>query len=256
MRIFREIEVWGTVLIVDIASKSLTEKELDNGINEVTTFAHRVDNLFSTYKEGSQVSKLRRNELTIEDADAEVIEVWKLCEEMKSLTSGAFDPWSVTGGFDPSGLVKGWAADKCASLLTNLGIEHVLINAAGDLTLRGGELIEGEIRPWMIGISDPENLDNVVKTYEIFDGAIATSGDYEKGAHIHDPFTGLIAIGAKSVSILGPNGAFTDALATAVMVSGIDGAPWFDQPELHEYEVFAINRHHRTSWSYSHQLRD
>ena len=252
MRIFREIEVWGTVLIVDIASKNLTEKELENGISQATTFVHRVDNLFSTYKENSQVSLLRRSELMIDDADPEVIEVWNLREQVKSLTSGAFDPWSVSGGFDPSGLVKGWAADKCAELLKSLGIEHVLINAAGDLTLRGGELNEGEIRPWMIGISDPENPDNVVKTYEIFDGAIATSGDYEKGAHIHDPFTGLIAIGAKSVSILGPNGAITDALATAVMVSGIDGAPWFDQPELREYEVFAINRHHRTSWSYSH----
>ena len=111
MRIFREIEVWGTVLIVDIASPTLTQTELENGINEVTAFVHRVDRLFSTYKEGSQVSKLRRNELTIEDADSEVIEVWKLCEQMKSLTSGAFDPWSVTEGFDPSGLVKGWAAE-------------------------------------------------------------------------------------------------------------------------------------------------
>jgi thiamine biosynthesis lipoprotein len=252
MRIFREIEVWGTVLVVDVASTTLTEEELESAIEEVTQCVHRVDQLFSTYKERSQVSKIRRNELSIDEADPYVIEVWKLCEQVKELTFGAFDPWSVSGGFDPSGLVKGWAADKCADLLISRGATHVLINAAGDLTLRGGELKDGEVTPWMIGISDPENPDNIVKTYEITNGAIATSGDYEKGAHIHDPFTGLIAIGAKSVSVLGPNGAIADALATAIMVSGIDGAPWFDQPELHEYEVFAINRHHRTSWSYSH----
>ena len=43
MRIFREIEVWGTVLIVDIASPTLAQTELENGINEVTAFVHHVE---------------------------------------------------------------------------------------------------------------------------------------------------------------------------------------------------------------------
>ena len=102
MRIFREIEVWGTVLIVDVASTTLTEEKLESAIEEVTQCVHRVDQLFSTYKEGSQVSKIRRNELSIDDAEPEVIEVWTLCEQVKELTFGAFYPWSVSGGFDPS----------------------------------------------------------------------------------------------------------------------------------------------------------
>lgn len=43
----------------------------------------------------------------------------------------------------------------------------------------------------------------VVKIFEISDGAIATSGSYERGAHITDPYTGMIAIGAKSATIVG-----------------------------------------------------
>lgn len=253
MGIFREIEVWGTVVAVDVASENLNEFELLKGIDQVHDFVHEVDRLFSPFKENSQVSQLRRSQLSIEDANPYVQEVWSLCRELKRLTQGAFDPWCVEGGFDPSGLVKGWAADRCAEQLQARGIKHILINASGDITLRGGELKDGQVMPWTIGVSDPENSENVVRTFEIFDGAIATSGDYAKGAHIRDPHSGLIAIGARSVTIVGPNGAYTDALATGIMVSGFDGAPWFDQPELHAYEVFAINRNERTSWHYRAQ---
>ncbi len=88
----------------------------------------------------------------------------------------------------------------------------------------------------------------MVKIYEITDGAIATSGTYERGAHIHDPLNGLIAIGAKSATVTGPSGWLCDALATAVMVGGQDSAKWFGQPELKGYRVFAVNRHEESSW--------
>ena len=88
----------------------------------------------------------------------------------------------------------------------------------------------------------------VVKIYEITDGAIATSGTYERGAHIHDPLDGLIAIGAKSATVTGPLGWLCDALATAVMVGGEESAKWFGQPELEGYRVFAVNRHEESSW--------
>ena len=70
-----------------------------------------------------------------------------------------------------------------------------------------------------------------MKVFEITDGAIATSGTYERGAHIHDPLNGLIAIGAKSA------------------VGGQDSAKWFGQPELQGYQVFAVNRHEQSAWS-------
>ena len=78
--------------------------------------------------------------------------------------------------------------------------------------------------------------------------AIATSGTYERGAHIHDPFNGLIAIGAKSATVIGPLGWLCDALATAVMVGGQASAKWFGQAELEGYRVFAVNRHEESSW--------
>jgi FAD:protein FMN transferase len=77
--------------------------------------------------------------------------------------------------------------------------------------------------------------------YEITDGAIATSGTYERGAHIHDPHNGLIAIGAKSATVVGPKGWLCDAMATAVMVAWPGFcAKWFGQPELSGYQLFAV----------------
>ena len=244
----KQFPVWGTIVDVDIASSVVSEDGLNQGMQQVIDFCKQVDSDFSTYIDSSWVARLRTNQIEISSCPPLVQEVWELCLQAKYLTDGAFDPWAVEGGFDPSGLVKGWAADKCADLLVTLGIEHVQVNAAGDLALRGG-FYDGVVKPWRIGVVNPENRAEVVETFEIFDGAIATSGTYERGVHINDPYTGLIAIGARSATVVGPLGWLCDALATALMVAGADGAKYFAQPELAGYKPFVINRHENTSWS-------
>ena len=242
MRTQYEIEVWGTVVFIDVTS----DIDIEPAITTVKQYVQKVDELFSTYKESSIISQLRRGEIEIEHCPPEVIEVWDLCAFVKELTEGAFDPWAVAGGFDPSGLVKGWAADNCAEILLAAGADHIQVNAAGDLALRGG-FTTGQ--PWSIGVVNPDNRLEILQTFEISDGAIATSGTYERGAHINDPHTGMIAIGAKSATVIGPNGAIVDALATALMVAGRDGAVWFTTPELSEYSAWVIDRHEKVAWS-------
>jgi thiamine biosynthesis lipoprotein len=242
MRTQHEIQVWGTIVFIDVTS----EADIEPAIARVNQYVNQVDEVFSTYKENSIISQLRRNEIAIEQCPPEVIEVWNLCAFVKELTQGAFDPWAVAGGFDPSGLVKGWAADRCAEILLASGAEHIQVNAAGDLALRGGFAPN---QPWSIGVINPDNRLEVLQTFNIENGAIATSGTYERGAHINDPHTGLIAIGAKSATVIGPNGAITDALATALMVAGRDGGVWFTTPELSEYSAWVIDRHENVAWS-------
>lgn len=242
MRSQYQIEVWGTVLFIDVTSVV----DIEAAIAKVKQYVQHVDEVFSTYKENSIISQLRRGEIAIEGCSPEVIEVWNLCAYVKDLTEGAFDPWAVAGGFDPSGLVKGWAADKCAEILQHAGAQHIQVNAAGDLTLRGGFTPD---QPWSIGVVNPDDRLEVLQTFDIYDGAIATSGTYERGAHISDPHTGMIAIGAKSATVIGPDGAIADALATALMVNGRDGAVWFTTPELAEYSAWVIDRHENVAWS-------
>ena len=247
----RQFPVWGTIVDVDCFGKDVSGAELDRAMEKVIEFCEDVDRDFSTYKDESWVTQLRRGKVAIENCPDDVIEVWDLCAHAKWLSDGAFDPWAVDGGFDPSGLVKGWAADKCADILVAAGVQHCQVNAAGDVSLRGGwfDSQTGDVKPWSIGVVNPDDRLEIVKVYEITDGAIATSGTYERGAHIHDPHNGLIAIGAKSATVVGPKGWLCDAMATAVMVAGQDGAKWFGQPELSGYQLFAVDRHEQTGWS-------
>ena len=249
MSIKRLVETWGTVVVIEATSTALDEVTVSAAVDEVEQFFYQVDRDFSTYKEDSQVSRIRRGELKIEDSSEYVQQVWALCVFSRELTLGAFDPWKAEGGFDPSGLVKGWAADKCADIVQAYGAKHVLVNAAGDLTLRGGTLIDGVVTPWSIGVVNPDNRQETVKHFQISDGAVATSGTYEKGAHIVDPHTGMIAIGAKSATVIGPDGALADALATALMVEGRDGAAIFGNPELAQYSAWVIDRYGDVAWS-------
>ena len=246
-----QFPVWGTIVDVDVASSSVSADLLNAAMQTVKDFCHGVDQDFSTYIDSSWVTRLRRGEVDIADCPASVQEVWDLCLQAKYLSDDAFDPWAVEGGFDPSGLVKGWAADICADLLVAAGAQHVQVNAAGDLALRGGffDTADGVVKPWKIGVVNPDNKQEVLQVFEITDGAIATSGTYERGAHITDPYTGMIAIGAKSATIVGAAGWLCDALATAVMVAGPDGAKWFGQPELADYQVWVIDRHENSAWS-------
>ena len=251
MRLERFIETWGTVIVIDANAPTKNEQELNSAIDSVEQFFLKVNEKLSTYIEGSEISRLRRNELNINVASAMVQEVWQLCEYSRELTLGAYDPWAVEGGFDPSGLVKGWAAERATQMLVEAGCTNVLINAAGDLFLHGGQPTEdGSVLPWQIGINDPSDAELIVKTFDIVDGAIATSGTFYKGAHITDPHTGLIAIGARSASVIGPDGAITDALATALMVDGRDAQNWIGRPELSEYTYWVTNRDQETAWSY------
>ena len=244
-----EIDVWGTVLYIEAASSVVSLDDIDRAIEDVKSFVIDIDEKFSTYKPDSFISRLRRGEIEIGNAPDDVQQVWRSCEVARDVSGGAFDPWKVAGGFDPSGYVKGWAADGVAQILQSAGCEHIQVNAAGDLTLRGGNLTSGGVvEPWKIGVVNPENTQEVLRIFEIFDGAIATSGTYERGAHITDPFSGLIAIGARSATVIGPDGGLADAMATALMVTGDEGANLFGQEELAQYSAWCIDRHSGGAW--------
>ena len=248
-----QVETWGTVILIELSSQKVGEEKLSLAAKEAESFLFKVDELFSTYRADSEVNALRAEKFNIADAHPLVKEVWERCLQARELTGGAFDPWKVEGGFDPSGFVKGWAADRCGQIFETYGIENSLVNAAGDISVRGGLLSGGVVEPWPLQIRNPEKFDEVVKDIPINNGAVATSGVGEKGSHIRDPFTGLIAIGALSATVMGPDGGMAEALATALVVAGKDGAGWFNKPELADYSAFVIDRHSDTSWSISSQ---
>jgi thiamine biosynthesis lipoprotein len=126
---------------------------------------------------------------------------------------------------DLGGAAKGYAVDRAVEKLKNLGIQHALVDAGGDIKALGGR---GE-EPWKIGVKHPRR-NGILRLIELRDGSVATSGDYEKyflreGVryhHILDPRTGYPAEGCVSVTILAETAMEADILATGVMVLGTD----------------------------------
>ncbi|MEY2797831.1 MAG: hypothetical protein RIS22_97, partial [Actinomycetota bacterium] len=94
-------------------------------------------------------------------------------------------------------------------------------------------------KPWMIGIQHPKRAGRIAAVIPLRDGAVASSG----------VSSGESATGALATSVYGPDGGLADALATALMVAGRDGAPWFLKPELAEYGCWVVNRHEESTWS-------
>jgi thiamine biosynthesis lipoprotein len=190
------------------------------------------DAVFSTYKEHSDISRLNRGELTLEDAHADVREVLARCEELRVITDGYFDAGRVLDeGVDPSGLVKGWAVDRAGDVLDEAGARNYSLNAGGDIRLRGAPLPEPR---WRVGIQHPLLRDQIAAVVEGNDVAVATSGAYTRGEHVVDPHTGRPPTGVLSVTIVGPELATADAYATAAFAMGEAGPEWTASLGLYE----------------------
>jgi thiamine biosynthesis lipoprotein len=236
--------VMGTVVIIDVYAAAgpdaadgagRPDREISGQLAEAIAILHRADATFSTWRPGSPVSRLRRGEITTEQAPADVAEILRRCADARQLSAGWFDPWAVPGGFDPSGYVKGWAAQQALGVFRASGIHGVLVNAAGDIASAGDPGVGG---PFRIGIADPRSPRRLAEVVELT-GAIATSGCYERGEHLIDPRTGRPAARAASASVTGPDLGLADALATALAVAGAPGLTLVDR--LDGYEALIVN---------------
>lgn len=229
-----EEEVMGTIVTIDLygdPAKVSTTRWVPL-VESACRVLHEADEVFSTWRDDSEISRVRRGELPAE-AHPAVVEALRRCEDARSLSSGWFDPWAMPGGVDPSGFVKGWASQQALSQLVAPGVHGAIVNAAGDVAAFGAPAPGKAFR---VGVVDPFDRTRLGCVVTI-EGAIATSGTYERGAHLVDPRSGERSAAVASASVCGPDLGLADALATAVAVSG--------SPELVDdvtgYEAFVID---------------
>jgi FAD:protein FMN transferase len=224
-------EVMGMPIVVDVRD-DCGEEALD----VLFDWFREVDERFSTYKLGSEISRLNRGELAVRECHPDVRAVLALCDELREETEGFFDArYASLTAVDPSGLVKGWSVDRGGALLERLGIANYSINAGGDIRTRGRALPEAA---WRTGIQHPVQLDRIAAIVEANDLALATSGTYVRGEHIVDPHSGRPASGLLSITIAGDDLATADAYATAAFAMGEHGAAWASTRG--PYQTFAI----------------
>ncbi len=190
-------------------------------LDEAVASLHRVNEVFSTYREDSQVSRMARGELTVGECGPEVAEVLELGAEAERVSDGWFS-MRYEGRLDPTGIVKGWATERAARLISRVaGVSGVSVNGGGDVQLLG---VPGPERPWRVGVSDPlrpGGLAAVVSAAGADELAVATSGTVERGAHIVDPRTGRSAVtDLVAVTVVAPRLTWADCWATAAFAMG------------------------------------
>ena len=208
--------VMGTVVSIDIYPSKITRQAEILALARARKTLHQVDAVFSTYREFSPMSRLRRGEISLDEAPREMVEVLELCKTVGEMSEGWFDAWAMPGGVDPTGLVKGWSAKRALDDLVAAGVEVASVNAGGDIATVG--VPEGQDH-WHFGIQDPFVPDRIVRVVKVA-GAIATSGSYARGAHLIDPRSKRAIIGVASATVVGEDLTFADGLATALAVAG------------------------------------
>lgn len=224
----------GTAISLDIAGS--VDPALAGELADATfAWFREVDERFSTYKDGSEVNRLDRGELTVDACSPDMRFV--LCEtaRMWDETGGYFDVYA-TGRLDPSGYVKGWSVQVASDRLAAAGAGNHCINAGGDVRLRGNP---APGQPWRVGIQHPFDPAKVAWVLAADDLAIATSGTYERGLHVIDPLRGEPARALCSVTVTGTDLGTADAYATAAVAMGKKGLDWL--AGLEGYESAAVS---------------
>lgn len=172
-----------------------------------------VDQVFSTYRPQSFVSRLGRGEIAVADCPPEMAEVLHLGELARVASDGAFDVWR--DGLDPSGVVKGWAVERAAGLLREVPGLDFCLSAGGDMVCHSS----GE--PWRIGIEHPYDPARLIATVPVRRGAVATSGTTHRGEHLR-----TLDGGVASVTVIADSLTWADIDATAAYALGQRSADW------------------------------
>jgi FAD:protein FMN transferase len=225
----RVFQAMGTSIIIDVP---LTEDQ--TVFRHVQDWFESVNARFSKYLFDSEVNKWARGEL--HKTSPQLREIVGACDLACQKTGGYFSA-NYGGDFDPSGYVKGWAVDGAAKIIARAGYNWFCVNAGGDMSLCGNE------KPWRVGIQHPGRSGEILDVIEICNGAIATSGSYERGYHIVDPLTNKVADTWASVTITGPDIKQADVLATAVFAAGYNGPDIMN--EFPGYEAVVVDRRFR-----------
>lgn len=130
---------------------------------------------------------------------------------------------------DLSAYAKGYAVDQIVKLLTEQRLMNYLVEVGGEVRMHGHNARKNL---WSIAIEKPDDFESSVQTIvQLTDVAIATSGDYrnffvfagQRFSHTLDPQTGYpVTHNTAAVSVISDTAAFADAMATAMLVLGVD----------------------------------
>jgi FAD:protein FMN transferase len=230
--------IMGTAISIDLRDAGVDGEVMETALE----WLRQVDARFSTFRPNSEISRLGRGELLLDECHPDVADVLSLCEDLRRETNGVFNAWRcrTDGSLDPSGVVKGWAVERAAELIEKVGAHNFCINAGGDIVARGKP---EPGRDWRIGIRHPRDGSMLAAVLQVTDRAVATSGNYERGDHITDARTGMPQGELVSMTVAGPSLTLADAYATIGFAMGHAGVAWVaGRPGYASYAVTSEGR--------------
>lgn len=212
----------GTVISLSV-DEEISDSALQNTLAGVYAIFDEYDELFSTYKELSLISRINSGSKEPLEISDDALYIFDLAESYRQKTEGYFDIITPEGKTDPSGIVKAYALNKASEFLAGQGYGQWCLNAGGDIvTSSWGE-------GWGAGIVNPfdtkELISDIVLTYPFT--ALATSGFSERGQHIWNPHGGQ-ASDALQVSVVSKDIIFADVMATALLAAGSGFLDWVE----------------------------
>jgi thiamine biosynthesis lipoprotein len=228
----QDIILMGMPITIEIVDPSATQEI----IAKIFSYLERIEEQFSVFKNNSEITLINKGLLKPKYYSPEMKTIFELAEKTKKETNGYFDIIANNGKYNPSGIVKGWAAYNASKTLLDLGFKNFYINAGGDIQVHGKNSEGGS---WSVGIKDPFNLNKIVKVLYLKDQGIATSGTYIRGQHIYNPHRRNNFINdLVSFTVIGPNVYEADRFATAVFAMGRAGIKFVENlPGFEGYMV-------------------
>ena len=196
--------------------RALDGHEVMTAVGQAFGVLRRVDAVFSTWREDSDLMRVRRGDLDPAGAHPWLVEVERLCAEAERRTAGLFSASYGDAPHDPTGLVKGWAIEQAAMHLRHVPGISWCVNAGGDLLAGTGR--GASPSTWRVGVEDPRVPGVVAARVPLRIGGLATSGAAARGAHVVDPRTGAAVARDGSATVWGPTLLWADVWATALFV--------------------------------------
>jgi thiamine biosynthesis lipoprotein len=262
----------------DIQLFARTSAEAKRVADVVIADVHRLEALYSRYRDDSFLSKINRiaavgGAITVDSETAGLLNYASICYEQSDglfdITSGILrqawrfdlgrlpDPVQIQSLLDRvgwhklrwnnpvleftipgmeidfGGVVKEYAVDRVATLCWEAGIRQGVVNLGGDIKVIGPR---ADGSPWRIGIRHPRQKDNVMQTILLREGALASSGDYErcvevdgvKYGHVLNPKTGWPVRYLAAVSVVGDFCVVAGSASTIAMLKEEQGPGWLE----------------------------
>ena len=251
----------------DRQAAEITCREVRNELNKLEAKYSR----YNAKSVVSQINRSAGTGIPVE-IDQEMRGLLQFCQQLNAQSGGLFDPtagalnaiWNLQEGrivsperlpdtldavgwqhvqlnetsvylshantrLDLGGIVKEFAVDMSVQQLRAAGFQNHIVELAGDVYASG---TSSDGKPWRIGISDPSDPATSIRTLELTDAALASSGSYQRFftyegkqySHFLDPKTGRPVEGAISASVVAESTLLAGAVATVACLHGANGA--------------------------------